>query len=39
MREHLHDPTSRWVGPIMGATIPLYGLVDGVVTLVRNAAA
>lgn len=30
------DPTSRWVGPIMGATILLYGLINGAVTLIRN---
>ncbi|MFC7625129.1 hypothetical protein [Microlunatus sp. GCM10028923] len=29
-------PTSRWVGPLMGVTILLFGLVNGVVTLARG---
>lgn len=30
------QPTSRWVGPLMGASILLFGLVNGVVTLARG---
>lgn len=32
-------PTSRWVGPLMGATILIFGVINAVATLIRSSSA